>query len=67
MGDNISVESETWVENQPQQMVGFAWHCRMCPTEQHRVYSYDSVEQASSLHLREVHSIREEDFEESYN
>jgi hypothetical protein len=67
MGDKINIKSETWVESQPQEMVGFAWQCRMCDAEQHRVYSYDSVEQTSNAHLRQAHSIREEDFEDSYS
>jgi len=59
MGDNIKIETETWVESQPQEVIGFSWHCEMCDVEQHRVYSYDSVEQASSQHLRKEHGIGE--------
>jgi hypothetical protein len=57
--ESISVESETWVETQPQEMVGFAWRCKMCDEEKHRVYSFESVERDSAQHLRE-HGINPE-------
>jgi len=64
MSDNIQIKTETWVETQIQEVVGYTWVCTKCGGED-RAYNYDSVEQASARHLKEAHHILEELNEDS--
>ena len=60
MPKDIDVQSETWIESQPQEMHGYAWSCQLCPQEQSRVYSFEEVERESAKHMRQAHGRRAE-------